>query len=734
MNIATLLRLLKRNLIWLLALPLVTAVTVYLLTTDMSGQYESNATLYTGLASGYSIRSDERKVDFYAVANSLDNIVTTLASPKTAAKVGRRLLARHLLLKKPDPAILGEKGFKALQESVTDSVRMLVVVPGSEDSTTARIDQLMSRPGVNGLTDLLSSATSRYSPDGITENLIAKRENMSDIISLKYKADDPAVTQQTLNVLLDVFADRYMDNKTAETRSVVRFYENKTREAAAKLQAAEAQLQSFGAGNDIINFDEQARTTAAGRSQLEMEYQRELMNNRGAKAGVASLEKRMKDRANYLTTSNELRVKRDELSAAQVQLANAEVMGRDTKTLDALRSRVTRLTTDVQAVVQKYYGEGSSSDAMPQESLTNEWLGKVLAADESAARLEVFEKRLREYDASFKKLAPLGPQLTHLSREVQVAEEEYKAVLNGLNKAKLEQKSVEMASPINSIDRPDFPQKASNVTRWLIIAGSFMVMLFLGIFVLALRTWMNNRLQNPSRTEQITGLSLAAAFPLMQGRFVNRLKSVKHSMVEQLRSAIVVELSQQSRPQPYLITILSTRPAQGKTWVGTALSAKFAAAGHRVAYLYPETSVLTPDATTSAGLSRVQAISYPVQDDFVDTQRAEVLFDGQTDPVPTDYDYIFLELPSLMETAIPAHLAAQSNVSLVVVDAQAVWTKTDQSLADLYRRASQRGCVLGVLNRVDMVLMDAMPQPETSGQRLALPASTTPATAVVKSV
>ncbi|QJW88160.1 hypothetical protein HNV11_01575 [Spirosoma taeanense] len=734
MNITTLLRLLKRNLIWLLALPLITAVTVYVLTMNMAGQYESKATLYTGLASSYSIRSDEKgKLDFYAIANALDNIVTTLEAPNTLAQVGRRLLAQHLLLQKPDPMVLSAKGFKELQETVGDSLRRLIVVPGSVDSTTKRIENLIRQPGASGLADLLEASGSKYSADGIGDNLIAKRAGtMTDIISLAYKSDDPAVTQQTLNLLVDVFTNRYMDSKSTETRSVVQFYENKTREAANKLQAAEAKLQSFGSSNEIVNYDEQAKAAASGKSTLEMDYQREQMRNRGARAGVATLEKRLKERSSFLLTSGELRAKRDELSTASERLANAEVTGQPRKVIDVLQARVNSLSEDLKNIAQKYYSEGNSSDALPQESVMSEWLSKVLEYDESTARLEVYQKHLNDYDASIQKLAPLGPQLIHLRREVDVAEKEYMSVLNGLNMAKLQQKNVEMAGPINMIDKPDYPQKSSNVTRWLIVIGSFVGMLFLVILMLSLRTWMNNRIQNPERAEQITGLSLAAAFPLIHGRFVNRLRSMKHSMIEQLRSAVVVELSQQSRPQPHLITILSTRPAQGKTWVGNALSAKFAMAGHRVAYLYPEGSALIPDETATPGLSRVQVIPYAVQDDFVDTQRAESLIEGHSDLIPTDYDYIFLELPSLMETAIPAHLAVQSSVSLVVIDAQSVWTKTDQSLTDLYRRASHNGCVLGVLNRIDMVLVDALPATETSLHRPALPPAPS-STAVVKS-
>lgn len=742
MTITTLLRLLKRNLIWLLALPVITAITVYVLTMTMAGQFESTATLYTGLASSYSIRSDEKgKLDFYAVGNALDNLVTTLEAPSTLNQVGRKLLARHLLLKKPDPMVLGEKGFKDLQESVSDSIRQLVVVPGSEDSTAKRIEQLADKPGASGLADLLDAAGSKYSAEGIADNLTVKRGpigqttamTMTDIISLLYKSDDAAVTQQTLNILIDVFANRNMESKSAETRSVVRFYENKTREAASKLQSAESQLQNFDASNDIINFDEQAKATAASRTSLTMEYQQEQMRNRAAKAGVTTLEKRMKERAGFLLTSGELRAKRDELSTAQTQLANAEIQGQPRKVIDNLQGRVNNLSEELKAIAQKYYNEGNSSDALPQESVMNQWLAKVLEYDESSARLDVYQKHLKDYDASIQKLAPLGPQLAHLQREVEVAEKEYMSVLNGLNMAKLQQKNVEMAGPISMIDKPEYPQKSSNILRWIIISGSFVAMLFLVILILSVRTWMNNRIQNPERAEQITGLSLAAAFPLIHGRFVNRLRSVKHSMVEQLRSAIAVEQSQHSRSQPYLITLLSTRPAQGKTWVGSALSAKFAMAGHRVAYLYPEGSALVPDETATPGLSRVQVIPYVVQDDFVDTLRAETLFNGHIDVLPTEYDYIFLELPSLMETAIPAHLAAQSSVSLMVVDAQTVWTKTDQSLTDLYRRATHNGCVLGVLNRVDMVLMDALPTTETTAYRTALPPASSSTTAVVKS-
>ena len=85
---------------WLVIVPVVCAATVFFLTKKSKKQYVSSTSLYTGVASGYSITSTEdERLDYFAVNNAFDNLVASAKSRETIEQVSLHLLSEHLLLK-----------------------------------------------------------------------------------------------------------------------------------------------------------------------------------------------------------------------------------------------------------------------------------------------------------------------------------------------------------------------------------------------------------------------------------------------------------------------------------------------------------------------------------------------------------------------------------------------------------------------------------------------------------
>jgi succinoglycan biosynthesis transport protein ExoP len=129
-------RIIFRNLKWLVLFPMMLAGVVFYLTRNMPKEYQSSATVYTGLASGYSITDDgDEKVDYFKVNNAFDNLITTVKARETIEEVAIKLLAQHLLLKAPDVNILDEKRFNALHKLLNDAEIAKLVVPGSFNKT-----------------------------------------------------------------------------------------------------------------------------------------------------------------------------------------------------------------------------------------------------------------------------------------------------------------------------------------------------------------------------------------------------------------------------------------------------------------------------------------------------------------------------------------------------------------------------------------------------------------------
>ena len=96
-----LLRALYRVKWWiLLGTALITAI-VYFRTGNLKGGYNVEATLYTGVVSGYGVE-ESTKVDWALAQNSMDNLINIIQAESTLKRVSLRLFSRILVKGSPD--------------------------------------------------------------------------------------------------------------------------------------------------------------------------------------------------------------------------------------------------------------------------------------------------------------------------------------------------------------------------------------------------------------------------------------------------------------------------------------------------------------------------------------------------------------------------------------------------------------------------------------------------------
>ena len=115
MNLVRIVKLFRKNLVLLLLVPMILAVLVKQLTKDEILKYESETTLYTGLASGSSVET--KNFSLFETNNAFDNLLNLIKSREVASETSIRLLVQHLSLTHPDPTILLDDNYKWLAVS-----------------------------------------------------------------------------------------------------------------------------------------------------------------------------------------------------------------------------------------------------------------------------------------------------------------------------------------------------------------------------------------------------------------------------------------------------------------------------------------------------------------------------------------------------------------------------------------------------------------------------------------
>jgi len=697
MNIEVFLRVLKRHLGWFILLPALTAGMAFYTTQDDIKVYKSEASLYTGLSSGYSITSDLRSSYGDQSASAFDNMLSTLNSKETTLRVGSYLLADHLQLAKPDSMVLGQAGFDELKIAVPNDWRFMLPINGDVVVLRRAIDSLTKAPADNPIKRLLLKSETAYSVLVISDKLKAiARKNTNDVMLLEYEASDPAVAQRTLTHAIAVLNERYSTLKTSETNSVVGYYEGQLQKAKQALNKAEGNLQAFSQEHRILDYDEEARNVASSREALIGEYNQEQMRRNAAKAAMDALKSRMGQQGTIKSVNNDLSEKQRKLAQAEAQLANARAYNQSKGEITRLQSKVKQAEEELRNSAQRYETATTTDESVPQLQVSTDLLAKTLEYEESSARLELYKSRIQELETKTNEFSPMGSQLRSLKRDLSIAEKEYFDLLQHVDQSRTKRQDV-AGGKLEPLDAPNYPLLPQPSKRLQLIIVGFGVGLFLALLLVALRFWMDKTIKSPEQAETQIGLPMTAIFPTVKKPLIySRVTRTARTMFEQLFNAINIEVAQTTgKPYPPILTIFSIRAQQGKTWVAEGLNRLYTDADQRVAYCYPRQ---TPK-EYRVFKNGVTYFPYTVRPDFMNVTSLEYLIDHDHEFDPTQFDRIVLELPSLINNQIPVYLMKESALSLLVIDANTAWARAEKQLLSLYARVTNQP-MLAVLNRV----------------------------------
>ncbi|OFY09126.1 MAG: hypothetical protein A2X11_02530 [Bacteroidetes bacterium GWE2_42_24] len=125
MNLLRILRILKKNILLIVIVPILFALIVKQLTKKEVLSYESEMTLFTGLVSGGQLDQSSKGINIYGLNNAFDNLLNLIKSREVATETGMRLLAQHLSLSSPDPTKIFQENYDWVNEFVPQYIKSM---------------------------------------------------------------------------------------------------------------------------------------------------------------------------------------------------------------------------------------------------------------------------------------------------------------------------------------------------------------------------------------------------------------------------------------------------------------------------------------------------------------------------------------------------------------------------------------------------------------------------------
>ena len=672
-------KLLSKNILWLLLIPTVLAVSIYYFTSNEKKVYLSESTIYTGIASGYDLNGTT-KADFYTTSNAFDNLLSLIESRETKLDVLINLITEHISLKKYDSTILTWEAYDELQKIIPLDLKSQVIKPNFSE-TRAMVASLVKNNNDNVLYKLIYSLNPYYSLEAL-KNIKSSRISSSDLIKISYETNDPYICKRTLELLEESFIRKSKILREGQTGSVVSYYENETKKAFSKLDSNEKTFLDFNKSNDIINYNEQTKAVATEKSELYALNNNLEMDNSSSKSSLDKVNESLKGRNSLFSNGSAMIKERDKLSNIYNKIALSELLnteGGSKKQVDSLKSIAQKTEGNLKTSLDKLYTDSNTPNGIPTKSVLDEWLKTTLAYEQSKAKLAVMGKRKKEFDQEYKRFAPLGAMLKKIERQISVSEQEYLELLHGLNMAKLTQQNTELTSKLNVVDLPYLPLKPNPSKRLILVLVGFLSGFVLVLAFILANALINRTLLEPLRAKKIINAPFLGIYPLLGGENSDFVKRANLRLIQQILASVDINI------KPVTIGLLSMQSGEGKTTIINLIEEELLNLHYSV-----EKQLLISNSsdhltnylpiTIKEPTCKTYGISMPnsFEDFLVEKEKKH----------RNRKDFILIEFPSLEDIVIKPGLFPQLSLTILLCRANRSWSKVDKNILSSFIKAT----------------------------------------------
>ena len=733
MDLVYLLKVLGRKKWFLIIVPLLAFVLSFLLTSNMPKEYVSKAQLSTGFTSGETAYYEE---DFNIKDANVKfaNVIQTMRSPIVVNLLSYKLLIHEL----------NEKPFKNLSEEEFDHINNELGFKFTSkeiDTITSVLNKKLNNfELLNGyeqdekiIQELLKSY--EYNYKNLTESLEIYRLGSSDYIEIRYKSNNPFLSAYVVNNLANEFIKYYDHSKSFKTNNSLNYYAKLLEEKKKTLDSNNQELNQLKTESNIINPGaSETKLEQIKEYELKKENYREEINS--ALIKLEALNEKIENFNNNNNTSSnqrivELREKINELRKVKLEQENENP--EIESTLSQLRQELTYEMSKLSV------GQNNTNEDL--NDLQNRKDEVELQLKIARNNLYSINRTLNNLRANVTGLASKESIIASKEKEAEKAMEEYLQVLNQYNEEK--NKSFITDSSINLIV-PGQPSDEPVSSKRLIIMGSATASsLFILIFLIVFREYVDFRIKTPSAFKKTVKLKLIGSINKINIKkmdlidlFKNQKNLEMETFKEFLRKIRFEVEASSSENNNNTILVTSSKPGEGKTFLILSLAYSLNLLKKKILIidtnfknndltklLLPKlhtqqnlldfkTKLLTDSnfdnadfqtnsiisGTSHQNIDLIGSISIPESPSEIFSGKR---FDEMINSLSSQYDYIFLEGAALNEFSDTKELVNYVGKVMAVFSADSTINQKDKESISYLKKLN--GKFIGsVLNKVDL--------------------------------
>lgn len=633
---------------------IVTGLVIYF-TQFLPYSYSVRGSIYTGVSTQTSL--DGTSVNYASIASSFDNLINIGKSQQTLQEVSLRLLANALTYGEEwnDNRFIQAKHYRQLMEIAPKEV-LALADRTDVNKTLEKLKAYRKEDKHNFVYRMLNDKVAFYSLTAL-DNIDIRRAGNSDILHISYTSADPGMTQQTVAFLIEELRKAYEILRFKATNDVIAYFEEQVNKTKNTLDKAEDNLMYYNVNEQVINYEEETKALAGTRYEVDDRVELAERTWKSAVALREMLDKRMDTRANIIRNNSTLLQELNKVSNLNQQIMEQEIFNPNGVSADSKeRKALVETEKRISQISDSLNSFNFSKEGVGIEDMVNEWLAACVNEAKAQAELVVLKNRQQDIMNQYARMSPIGTQVNRKERAIGIAEDNYRIQLDGLAKANMRLKNIEMStSNLQTVAPPPYPLSDNGRNRSMYVIVAFVgSILFIITFSLIIEV-LDRTLRDALRSQQLSGLPVIAAFNGMSNlKYRGFLKACNRIAA----SYSCRRLNKYLRPgETSVINLISLYPREGKSFLAKYFADYWRKEGLSVRIVDHSIDFIAKDKS----YSQAKHLS-----DFWVKNEAEA--------TP---DIVIVEYPSMQDAGIPINTLKEADINLLIANAQRLWRESD---------------------------------------------------------
>lgn len=675
---------------WLLWGTLIVTGLVIYFTQFLPYSYTVKSNLYTGVSSTTTL--DGSSINYSVINSTYDNLIGIAKSHNTLENVSQRLLADSYTYGEEwqDNEYIQAKHYRQLLEMTPPEVLELVN-RDSANITLQNLKEYYRNDRSNFLYNIFNRPVAFYSLKALN-GIEIKRAGNSDILDISYTSADPGITQKTVIYLIDELIHAYEEIRFKATNDVIAYFEEQVRKTKIALNEEEDNLMRYNVEQGVINYAEETEALSATRYEVDDRLEEVQRAYQAAVSLREMLEGKMDIRAQMIRNNTNLLKELNQVTKLNQKILEHEIFADTKKTnsntdVEQDKLKLKQIEANISNISDNLNEYSFTKEGVGVKEMISEWLNALVNEAKAAAELKVMQTRVQDIKEQYAHMAPVGTQVNRKERAIGIAEDVYRAQIDGLKDANLRLKNIEMStSNLQPLSDPAFPLNDNGRKRILYVVIAFIgSFVFITCFFLLIEV-LDRTLRDKYRSQRLSGLPVIAAFNGISNlKYRGFLRACNRAAAAYSCRRLNKFFKQNG--EPTIINLLSVHSGEGKSFLAEFFMKYWRAEGLNVKYLDYENDfeVAHKDYIQASSLS-----------DF-----------WQPDVTETHADLILVEYPAFNNCSVPLPVMQEADVNLLVANACRLWRDSDTATINPLKEALEGKPFMMYLNNADREVVES---------------------------